>query len=84
MVLTILKMSQKYLKNNGIERREGGTMNSAILRIFIFTLGFIIIAVQFILELDGTPGLLLTMLGVFLVLVGLTYKGIVKFLAEIF
>lgn len=59
-------------------------MKWATLRILITILGIALLAVELILEIDGIVGFLLATFGLFLIIIGLTLKGLVSLLANIF
>jgi len=58
-------------------------MKWVILRILITVLGIALFALELTLEIDGIVGFLLATLGVFLIIVGLTFKGLVNLFANI-
>lgn len=59
-------------------------MKSVIIRVLILLLGIAMMGSVIVLEIDGTPGLLLATFGLFFAFVSLTFRGIIKVIAEIF
>lgn len=59
-------------------------MKSVIIRVLILLLGITMIGSVILIETDGSLGFLLATFGLFFIFVGLTFKGIIKVIAEIF
>lgn len=59
-------------------------MNWVTLRILITILGIALLALELIFEIDGIVGFLLATFGLFLIIIGLTFKGLVRLLANVF
>lgn len=53
-----------------------------ILRILMIVLGMALFALELKLEIDGVLGFLLATLGVFLIIISLTIKGLVKLFVD--
>lgn len=58
-------------------------MKWIVLRIIIIALGIALFALELILEIDGILGFLLATFGLFLMIIGLTIKGVIKLFANI-
>jgi len=58
-------------------------MKWIVLRIILIVLGISLFALELILELDGTLGFLLATIGLSLIIIGLSIKGILKLFADI-
>lgn len=58
-------------------------MNKTMIRIIMIIIGIVAIANVMIFEIDGTFGFLLATLGLFLIIIGLTLRGIIHLLAKI-
>jgi len=52
-------------------------MKWVVMRIVISVIGIALFTLELILELDGIPGFLLATFGLFLIIIGLSFKGLV-------
>lgn len=57
-------------------------MKMVISQIIITIIGIALLGLVLIIEIDGVLGFLLATLGVFLIIIGLTFKGLVRILAD--
>lgn len=62
---------------------DGFKMKWVIIRILISVIGITLFALELILEIDGIPGFLLATVGLFLIIIGLAFKGLVKVFANL-
>lgn len=60
--------------------KEEQTMKRVIMHILLLALGMLMVAAVMILEIDGTLGFLLVTLGVFLIFIGVTWRGLINLL----
>lgn len=59
-------------------------MKWVTLRILITILGIALLVLELIFEVNGIVGFLLAAFGLFLIIIGLTFKGLVSLLANFF
>lgn len=55
-------------------------MKRVMIHILLFALGVLMLTAVMVLEIDGTPGFLLATLGLFLIFVGVTWRGLINLL----
>lgn len=58
-------------------------MKIVIARVSLAIIGITLVALVFHYEIDGTPGLITSTLGVLFIMFSLTLRGIVKLISEI-
>lgn len=59
-------------------------MSRIILRVLILIFGVLTFASVLVFEIDGTQGFLLATLGVFLIIISLTLRGLIELFANLF